>query len=185
MLIILSSSRAGGLVDYDDDEDDEDYKPPPRKQSEVSEEDEKTVESLRLKRKLSSREEPEMIKRQRLSRHSKSSKDGVFAALCTTLSQAVLPSKKTASAVHIVPCSPNSTKSSYEVNNEEKGSMSCSSKSISSDVEKLENHGDKESPSSKSCSDSLHSTAENRPRSGDDCPVIPPKSSPEMTVNGS
>lgn len=180
----LCSSRAGGLVDYDDDEDDEDYKPPPRKQSEVSEEDEGMVESFRLKRKLASKEEPELVKRQRISRNSKS-KDSVFASLCSTLTHAVLPNKKTASTVHIVPRSPISSKSSDEVNNDEKGSLSCSSKSISSDGEKVENHAGKESPSPKSCSDSLHVTPENRQRSGDECPLIPPKSSPEMAVNGS
>lgn len=179
----LCSSRAGGLVDYDDDEDDEDYKPPPRKQSEVSEEDEGMVESFKLKRKLASKE-PELVKRQRISRNSKS-KDSVFASLCSTLTHAVLPNKKTASTMHIVPRSPISSKSSDEVNNDEKGSLSCSSKSISSDGEKVENHAGKESPSPKSCSDSLHVTPENRQRSGDECPLIPPKSSPEMAVNGS
>lgn len=179
----LCSSRAGGLVDYDDDEDDEDYKPPPRKQSEVSEEDEGMVEPFRLKRKLASKE-PELVKRQRISRSSKS-KDSVFASLCSTLTHAVLPNKKTASTMHIVPRSPISSKSSDEVNNDEKGSLSCSSKSISSDGEKVENHAGKESPSPKSCSDSLHVTPENRQRSGDECPLIPPKSSPEMAVNGS
>ncbi|KAK9288932.1 hypothetical protein L1049_017403 [Liquidambar formosana] len=92
------SPRSGGLVDYDDDEDDEDYRPPPKKQSEKSDGDEVVVESLKMKRKLGSKEkEPDSTKKQRLGKNFKS-KDSVFAALCSTLSQAVLPSKKTASA---------------------------------------------------------------------------------------
>ncbi|KAF2308271.1 hypothetical protein GH714_039880 [Hevea brasiliensis] len=60
--------RSGGLVDYDDDEDDEDYRPPPKKQLETLEEDEGTMESLKLKRKLPSREkEAEPVKKQRLT----------------------------------------------------------------------------------------------------------------------
>ncbi|KAG4157367.1 hypothetical protein ERO13_D02G058450v2 [Gossypium hirsutum] len=123
------SPRSGGLVDYEDDEDDEDYKPPPKKHTETSEDDEGTLETLRLKRKLISREHENEVayKKQRL-------------ALCSTLSQAVLPSKKTTNA------------------------MPLSSQSA---------EGTKALPS------------DNRQLSGDDCPLVPPKSSPEMTVNGS
>ncbi|KAK1390392.1 serine/threonine-protein phosphatase 4 regulatory subunit 3-like [Heracleum sosnowskyi] len=186
------SSRVGGLVDYDDDEDDEDYKPPPRKQPEVTEENEGILDPLRLKRKSDSKEELELVKRQRLNRNSKP-KDGVLAALCSTLSQAVLPNKKIASAVHNLPQSPNSSNNSSDINKEEKGSMVCSIDSISSDVEKSEDrHSDvekvqncKESPSLQSCDESLHSTPGNGHQNVDDCPSIPSKPSAEMAVNGS
>ncbi|XP_058212617.1 uncharacterized protein LOC131324609 isoform X1 [Rhododendron vialii] len=167
------SPRSGGLVDYDFDEDDEDYKPPPRKQSEISEGDEATVESFRLKRKLGPKEEPElMIKKQRIGKHSKS-KDGVFAALCSTLSQAVLPSKKTADLKN----------SSVEEKPSENGSVNCSDIRVTSSHEP--NHKDKESTGSRSCSDSFHNNPDNRPLNGEDCSLIPPSSTPEMTVNGS
>ncbi|KAK8661817.1 hypothetical protein V6N13_091409 [Hibiscus sabdariffa] len=97
------SPRSGGLVDYDEDEDedDEDYKPPQRKQAETSEEDEGTMGSLGLKRKLASnKKEPRLAKKQRLGKSCKPG-ESVFAALCSTLSQAVLPGKKTANAVHL------------------------------------------------------------------------------------
>ncbi|KAJ0577269.1 putative armadillo-like helical, PH-like domain superfamily protein [Helianthus annuus] len=89
------SPRPGGLVDYEDDEDDdEDYKPPPRNKTE--DDDEAGLE-LRLKRKLStSKQEPDLVKKQKLSGKTTKSKESVFATLCSTLSQAVLPSKKTA-----------------------------------------------------------------------------------------
>lgn len=139
------------------------------------------MEAFRLKRKLLSKEEPELAKRQRLVKHLKA-KDGVFAALRSTLSQAVLPNKKAASAVHIISRSSDQNKSADEGNQEEKGPVSCSDSSSSDE----ENHApDKEAAASRSCSDSLQ---ENRQMSGgDDCPLIPlpPKSSPEMAVNGS
>ncbi|PKI78301.1 hypothetical protein CRG98_001359, partial [Punica granatum] len=85
--------RSGGLVDYDDDEDDEDYRPPPRKQPDAMDEDDGAMESLRLKRKPLKEKTPELGKKQRLNKSTKS-KDSVFAALCSTLSQAVLPGKR-------------------------------------------------------------------------------------------
>ncbi|PSS01531.1 Serine/threonine-protein phosphatase 4 regulatory subunit like [Actinidia chinensis var. chinensis] len=163
----LLSPRAGGLVDYADDEDDEDYKPPPRKQPEIPDGDEGTVESFRLKRKLALKEEPELIKKQRTGKNSKSN-DNVFAALCSTISQAVLPSQKAAHTVHPVPRSPDLKTSSDEENHPNE-----------------ENHTRKEPTSPRSCSDSLHPSSDNRQLSGEDCPLIPPTSSPEMTVNGS
>ncbi|XP_059632786.1 uncharacterized protein LOC132275338 [Cornus florida] len=176
------SSRSGGLVDYDDDEDDEDYKPPPRKQSDPSDEDEGTIESFRLKRKLTSKEDPEPKKKQRLGKNVK--KESVFAALCSTLSQAVLPSKKTASAVDIVPRSADSDKSSSnEENRQEKGhSANCPDNGSSSDEEY---HLGKEPAAPRICSDSLHNTSDGRKMGGEDCPLVPQKSSPEMAVNGS
>ncbi|XWS38956.1 hypothetical protein CRYUN_Cryun18bG0008100 [Craigia yunnanensis] len=168
------SPKSVGLVDYDDDEDDEVYRPPPRKQSETSEEDEGTIESLRLKRKLTSKEkEPELAKKQYLGKISKS-RDSVFAALCSTLNQAVLPNKKTANSMHI------STRSA-EGNHLEKESGSPRSSDNNSSEE--DNHRENEPP--RNCSDCLHSPSDNRQLSGEDCPLIPPKSSPEMTVNGS
>ncbi|XP_034911284.1 uncharacterized protein [Populus alba] len=63
-----SRPRSSGLVDYDDDEDDEDYRPPPKKQLETPEEDEGTIESLGMKRKLPSKDkEPELVKKQQLA----------------------------------------------------------------------------------------------------------------------
>ncbi|XP_042991229.1 serine/threonine-protein phosphatase 4 regulatory subunit 3-like isoform X3 [Carya illinoinensis] len=180
-----SSPRSGGLVDYDDDEDDEDYRPPPRKQPETSDEDEGTMESLRLKRKLASTDNtPEVWKKQRIGKNSKS-KDNVFAALCSTLSQAVLPSKKTASTMHLMAhTADGTTQSSGEENHEENKldtDRSNSNYSTTSD----ENHGGKEAAASKICSDRLHSAADNRQLGGEDSPLIPPKSSPEMAVSGS
>ncbi|KAH7573490.1 hypothetical protein JRO89_XS03G0158100 [Xanthoceras sorbifolium] len=172
-------SPRSGLVDYDDDEDDEDYRPPPRKQAETSEEDE-GMESLRLKRKLTSKEkEPELVKKQRLG---KKSRDGsVFAALCTTLSQ--LPGKKTGSSMQISPRTADGNKGSGEENQPEESAKSRNSDNSSSSDE--ENHRETESTASRNCSDCLHSSSDNRQLSGEDCPLIPPKSSPEMAVNGS
>ncbi|KAJ6772187.1 BINDING PROTEIN-RELATED [Salix koriyanagi] len=97
------SPRSSGLVDYDDDEDDEDYRPPPKKQQETPEADEGNIESLGMKRKLLSKDkEPELVKKRRLGKQSKA-REGVFAALCSTLSHAVLPSKKAETAVHATP----------------------------------------------------------------------------------
>ncbi|XP_052876381.1 uncharacterized protein LOC108489047 isoform X3 [Gossypium arboreum] len=169
----LSCPRSGGLVDYDDG--DEDYRPPPRKQTENSEDDEGSMESLGLKRKLTPKEkEPGLAKKQRLGKSSKP-RDSVFAALCSTLSQAVLPSKKTANAMHL------STQSGEE-NHIEKESGSPRSYDNKSPNEG--NLRGKESP--RNCSDYLHSPSDNRQLSGEDPrPLLPSKSSPEMAVNGS
>ncbi|XWS53536.1 hypothetical protein CRYUN_Cryun10bG0009700 [Craigia yunnanensis] len=135
------SPRSGGLVDYDDDEDDEDYRPPPRKQSETSEEDEGTIESLRLKRKLTSKEkEPEPAKKQYLAEGNKGLGE--------------------------------------ENHLEEESGSPRSSDSNSSEEDR-----EKEPP--RNCSDCLQSPSDNRQLTGEDCPLIPPKSSPEMAVNGS
>lgn len=178
----ICSPRSGGLVDYDDDEDDEDYKPPPKKQPDTDE-DEGTMESLRLKRKLASKDkEPELSKKQRLGKSSKS-KDSVFAALCSTLSQAVLPIKKTASTVLSTSHTADGDKSLEEENSQENevaASRSCSENS-SQDKNPREN----EPAASRSCSECLHGASDNRQLGGEDCPLIPPKSSPEMAVNGS
>ncbi|KAE8698226.1 Serine/threonine-protein phosphatase 4 regulatory subunit 3 isoform 2 [Hibiscus syriacus] len=172
-----SSLRSGGLVDYDDEED---YKPPPpRKQIETSEEDEGTMESLRLKRKPNPKEQ-EFVKKQRLGKSSKS-KGSVFAALCSTLSQAVLPSKKTANAMNVSTQSAEGNKDSDEENHLEKESISPRDSDGSSSEE--DNHKEKEPP--RNCSDHLHSPTDNRQLSGEDSSLIPPKSSPEMAVNGS
>lgn len=166
--------RSGGLVDYEDDEDDEDYKPP-RKQSDISEEDQGIVQSFTLKRKLDTKEEPERTKKQRIGKNTKS-KEGMFAALCSTLSQAVLPNKKPAINV-------GSNDSNTYINEENlpaKGSISCFSNFNGLDDEKE----DKESIGLKSCSDSLHNVSENGQASGEDILLISPNSS-EMAVNGS
>ncbi|KAM1171480.1 hypothetical protein ACFX2G_022194 [Malus domestica] len=179
-----SSPRSVGLVDYDDDEDDEDYKPPPRKHPEPSDEDEGTMESLRLKRKLASKDrETELAKRQRLGKNSKP-KESVFAALCTTLSQAVLPNKKIASSINTTRTADgvnNSREGKNQENDERAVSKNCSDNSNSDDADNREN----EPTTSRGCSDHLHGTSENRQLGGEDCALIPPKSSPEMAVNGS
>ncbi|GAY35734.1 hypothetical protein CUMW_018140 [Citrus unshiu] len=173
------SPRSGGLVDYDDDEDDEDYRPPPRKQSETLEEDEGTMDSLRLKRKSASskEKEPELVKKQRLSKNPKS-RDSVFAALCSTLSQAVLPSKKNASSMQLTPHTDDRSKG---VGEQEDSSNSINSSNNSSSDEEI--HRDKEPTASRSCSDCMHGGSDNRQLSGEDCALIPPKSSPEMAYN--
>ncbi|XP_050219397.1 uncharacterized protein LOC126669863 isoform X2 [Mercurialis annua] len=178
------SSRSGGLVDYADDEDDEDYRPPPKKQSEASEEDEGTMESLKLKRKFPSRDkelEPGK-KQQRFGKHSKT-RESVFAVLCSSLSQ--LPSKKVAGTVQTISRTADGSKGLSDNNHLEKEpviSRSCSDTSSNSGEE---NHRDEDPAASRSCSDCLHNTSENGQLSGEDGPLIPPKSSPEMTVNGS
>ncbi|CAJ2662452.1 unnamed protein product [Trifolium pratense] len=124
------SPRSGGLVDYDDDEDDEDYKPPPRKQPETSEEDEGVMESLGMKRKLPFKEkEMDLEHKQKMSKSSKS-KD-VFAALCSTLSHAVLPGNKTAIKDHTGHSTVDGKMSSTEDNEEKEINVSkiCSEKS--------------------------------------------------------
>ncbi|CAK9318476.1 unnamed protein product [Citrullus colocynthis] len=180
------SPRSGGLVDYDDDEDDEDYRPPQRKQPDTSDEDNEVMEAFRQKRKSAPQEEPEMVKKQRLIKKSKP-KDGIFASLCTTLSQAVLPGKKTTNATRTSLCTSYENKSLGEENHETSPAISSSSSDRSSSNFDEESRREKESTASRSYSNSsvLHITSENRQLGGDDYPLIPPKSSPEMTVNGS
>ncbi|KAL0376373.1 UNVERIFIED_CONTAM: Serine/threonine-protein phosphatase 4 regulatory subunit [Sesamum calycinum] len=171
------SPRAGGLVDYDDDEDDEDYRPPPKKLTDVSDEDEGLAE-FPLKRKLVSKEEPEP---KRLHRSPKGLKprEGVFAALCSTLSEAVLPGKRVGTASLNIPPS-NVNQNAVEPNLKEKGSVDSSEHSQNAETE---NNSDKEEVSPRSFTDGLNDSADNR-KLGDDC-LLPPKSSPEMAVNGS
>lgn len=137
--------------------------------------------SLRLKRKLSvpKEKEPELVKKQRLGKTSKSRDSVVFAALCSTLSQAVLPGKKSASSMQL---SPRTIDGNKGVGEQESANSLNSDNSSSSDEE---NHREKEPTASRSCSDCLHTSSDNRQLSGDDCSLIPPKSSPEMAVNGS
>ncbi|TYI68638.1 hypothetical protein E1A91_D08G102500v1 [Gossypium mustelinum] len=56
-------------------------------------------------------------------------------------------------------------------------------KVLEKDYAMLKANREKEPP--RNCSDCLHSPSDNRQLSGGDCPLVPPKSSPEMTVNGS
>ncbi|KAH1200911.1 Serine/threonine-protein phosphatase 4 regulatory subunit 3 [Glycine max] len=172
------------LVDYEDDEDDEDYKPPPREQPETSEEDDGIMESLRLKRKLPSKDkEPELEKKQKLSKNSKS-KDSVFAALCSTLSQAVLPSKKTSIDIHTC-ARTDGRMSSSEDNQGDVQNISRSSSSNNSNIAAEDNHVEKEGEASRSFSDCLHAKSDNIQLGGEERPLVAPKSSPEMAVNGS
>ncbi|KAL2530625.1 hypothetical protein Fot_23226 [Forsythia ovata] len=135
--------------------------------------------SLRLKRKLVSKEEPEP---KRLLQSPKCTKprEGVFAALCSTLSQAVLPSKKTSGGGIDSP-QLDANKNTIEPNCDVKGSIRSSDDNRNADTE---NHAKDEEASPISFSDSLHDYPDNRQR-GDDCSLPPPKSSPEMAVNGS
>ena len=182
---LFCSPRSVGLVDYDDDEDDEDYKPPPRKQP-APDEDEETMESLRLKRRIGSKDkECEQVKKQRLGKTTKP-KDSVFAALCSTLSHAVLPGKKPSSTVHTTSPTADGDKSPSGDSNQENEhaiSRDCSDNSESNSDE--EKHREKEPEASRSCSEQLHSTSDNGQIAGEDCSLVPPKSSPEMAVNGS
>ncbi|XAR49683.1 hypothetical protein NMG60_11032953 [Bertholletia excelsa] len=164
------SPRSGGLVDYDDDEEDEDYKPPPRKQPEISDGEEETFEAIRLKRK-STKEEPELIKKQRVGKNLKP-KEGVFAALCSNLCQAVLPSKRTAISTNMVSSTTGLKNNSNEENHQVEGSMNCSDKCRGSD----DNHRDKVPTTPRDCSDSLCISPDNGQPSGEDCPLTPPNS---------
>ncbi|KAJ9181830.1 hypothetical protein P3X46_005881 [Hevea brasiliensis] len=179
------SSRSGGLVDYDDDEDDEDYRLPPKKQVETLE-DEEAMEPLKLKRKLTSREkEAEPAKKERLDKPSKS-RESVFASLCPTLSQAVIPGKKAASSVHKTPRTTDTNKGFGEDNHQEKETAISRSCCDNSSNPGEENHKEKGPPaSSRNSCDCLHNTSENRQLGGEDGLLIPQTSSPEMAVNGS
>lgn len=176
------SPRSVGLVDYDDDEDDEEYRPPPRKQPENADGDEGALESLKLKRKLGSKEEPELKKKPRIAKNAKS-KESVFAALCSTLSQAVIPNKKVVSPMHMTRSADGNQSTDEEKHQEREATMfrSCSDNSSSSDEENLR---ETEPAASRNCSDRLHASSDNRQLGGEDCALIPPKSSPEMAVNG-
>lgn len=187
-MIVLNSYSprpGGGLVDYDDDEDDDDfnYKPPPRKQSEAVEEDDGAF--LKLKRKPFQKEkDSEKMKKQRPGKNSKT-KDGVFAALCSTLSQAVLPNKNAASSHSRSRPIEGNTSSEHESPKETDENASRSSTDDGSSSLDEGNQTEKQSISPKKCSDPIHKPSDNRQLSGDDCSLIPPNSSPEMTVNGS
>ncbi|XP_033146578.1 serine/threonine-protein phosphatase 4 regulatory subunit 3 isoform X2 [Brassica rapa] len=163
-----SSPRSGGLVDYEDDEDDEDYKPPPKKQPEVSEEEEGELLGLKRKSPFVEREQ-EPSKKPRLGKNPK--RENVFAVLCSTLSHAVLASKKgqggtTGSAARsILAKEPEDSRSSEENNRS------------SSDNE---NHkGDGVSSSEQGSSD------KGKKLNGEESLVVASESSPEMAVNGS
>lgn len=176
------SSRSGGLVDYDDDEDDEDYRPPPKRQKDNPDDEEAAMDSLRLKRKLGPKDkEPDISKRPRLNKIPKS-KDSVFAALCSTLSQAVLPSKKTASIMHSSPQAVDGDKNAQGENHKDFAPTRGTSDSGSSDDE---THEEKEAASPRSCSECVQSSSDNRQLGSDDTSLVQPKSSPEMAVNGS
>ncbi|KAK4803026.1 hypothetical protein SAY86_001229 [Trapa natans] len=181
------SSRSGGLVDYDDDEDDEDYRPPPRKQPKVTDED-GAMETFRLKRKPAREKEPEMVKH-RMNKNPKSN-DSVFAALCSTLSQAVLPGEK-GSNPGVKPGSPNVGNPSKSSGDKE-GQLTVAASSLSSvdNCSTEETRSKEKEPSSpRSCSDSLQMTSSDSTRQmlAEEIPLVPPppKSSTEMAVNGS
>ncbi|XP_047167881.1 serine/threonine-protein phosphatase 4 regulatory subunit 3-like isoform X2 [Vigna umbellata] len=167
------SPRSGGLVDYDYDEDDEDYRPPPRNNPEASEEYEETMDSLRLKRKLT---KVEILQMPKLSKTSKS-KDRVFAALCSTLSQAVLPRKKPLVNFITVPCIED-----YQEKEQHVSGSCCENSSVSADEL---NHLEKETAASRNSSDRLYDTSDNGQLGGEEHTMVSPKSPPEMAVTGS
>uniref|UniRef100_A0A7N0TJV5 Serine/threonine-protein phosphatase 4 regulatory subunit 3-like central domain-containing protein n=1 Tax=Kalanchoe fedtschenkoi TaxID=63787 RepID=A0A7N0TJV5_KALFE len=187
----LLSTKPGRLVDYDD-EDDEDYRPPPRKQPETSEADDNIVESIRLKRKLLSVEKgPVLAKKQRMGKNTRS-KDSVFAALCSTLSHAVLPSKKTPNTVQIVlNIEKKGGNQKHEIKHQE--GESANGKTAPDDNRRLsmENHTEKELCVSKNASSGLSDIPENGQASedqrvgGDECGLLSPRTSPDMVINGS
>ncbi|XP_023548083.1 serine/threonine-protein phosphatase 4 regulatory subunit 3-like isoform X1 [Cucurbita pepo subsp. pepo] len=181
-----SSRSGGGLVDYDDDEDDEDYKPPPKKQSETVEEDEGALHTVRLKRKpLHQDKDSEKVKTQRPGKNLKM-KDGVFSALCSKLSQAVLPTNNAVSSQHSMPRSIDGNESSKHENPEVKDRNALRNSTDGESSLDEENHTEKQPISSKKCSDPLLKPSDSsRQLNGEDCSLIPPNSSPEMTVNGS
>ncbi|KAG9139389.1 hypothetical protein Leryth_017308 [Lithospermum erythrorhizon] len=173
------SARPGGLVDYDDD--DEDYKPPPRKQSEVADEDEGIVESLRLKRKLSEKEEPNPKRLQRMPKSSKPNCSLVFSPLCSAQSNAA------ASACIKNRSTSQSTLSAeakeYAESNHEQKAISSIDQTRRTEIDSPDQESTpKTSP--KSSSDDLPEAIDSR-QQDDDHPLITPKPSTEMTVNGS
>ncbi|CAA0829387.1 binding [Striga hermonthica] len=174
--VYKASPRSGGLVDYDDDEDDEDWKPPPKKMKDKSDEDEGLTD-FRLKRKLVSKEEPEP-KRIQLSPRGglKPRGGGVFAALCSTISEAVLPNKKIATTAPSNAL-PNTNQNSVKPDEEEKKAVGPSE-----NTDKVDPTNKVEVP--RSVTDKFDESDDNR-INGDECPLLPTNSSPEMAVNGS
>ncbi|XP_047333900.1 serine/threonine-protein phosphatase 4 regulatory subunit 3 isoform X2 [Impatiens glandulifera] len=168
------SPRTSGLVDYDDDEDDEDYKPPPKTRSENSNADEGELESIKLKKRSPSKEEPELVKKQRLVKNSRAKEGGVFAALCSTF----LPSKKAASPspVRIIPPS---------TDEEEKHTATKEEEPMKQTDDK-HNHTNLDQNGSEilllSTSDNVQSNGEEEE---EDDSIVPAKPSAEMAVNGS
>ncbi|XP_047311213.1 serine/threonine-protein phosphatase 4 regulatory subunit 3B-like [Impatiens glandulifera] len=177
----LSPRTGGGLVDYDDDEDDEDYKPPSRKQ--LPENSDADEGALRLKRKLSSKEEPEPVKKQRIVKNTKT-KEGVLAALCSTLSQAVLPIKRASSPMRVIsPLADSKKNSTDEEKQIAKESTNHSENCCKTNDDDLDQNG------SVSCSEtplSSSSTSDNGQSSSgeeDEGPLV--TSTAKMAVNGS
>ncbi|KAJ8444990.1 hypothetical protein Cgig2_029184 [Carnegiea gigantea] len=165
------SSRPGGLLDYDDDEDDEDYKPPlsPRRKTDASDGDEGTLESLGVRRKMASREQPGLAKRQRLDRIPKS-KDSV---------QFYQPRKLQVS--HIVPPICQIQQSADTENHQEKEAEVV--KRQCHDTRRTgEENGTEEKVASRNCSEASTKTRENGQLEREDHPHLHSQSSVEMVV---
>ncbi|XP_021774116.1 serine/threonine-protein phosphatase 4 regulatory subunit 3-like isoform X2 [Chenopodium quinoa] len=208
------SPKPGGLVDYDDDEDDEDYKPPPKRQTEASDGDEGILESLSMKRKVSSKEEPGLVKKQRLDQ-KKVSRESILASLCTTLSQAVLPNKKAARIAHNASQSSN-TQSTVDMDNGQKREAEVvgnhndensladkngneeiitsqnnvadeigSKEIITCQNSSADKNGSEEIITSPNNSGTSSKSRENGQMEGEEHPHLPTNSSSEMVVNGS
>lgn len=148
------------------------------------------MESLRLKRKLPPKDrEPDNVKRQKWFKMNPKPKDSVFAALCSTLSQAVLPAKKTAINANASPQEAEGRMSSSDDSQENTSNVpridSLDNNNASHASTAEENHVEKETADSRNCSDHLHGSADNGQLDGEECQLAPPKSSPEMAVSGS
>lgn len=176
------SSKPAGLVDYDDDEDDEDYKPPPRRQPDASDGDASTLELSRVKRRVAAEEEPELIKKQRLDKNSKL-KENIFAAQCSTISQAVLPNKDAASIVHNSSHGA-STKTTNNCNHQQHNEADLVRDHI------VENSSGDDNRSEQNIipqnnSNTSPKSHENGQLKGEEHPHVPANTSSEMAVNGS
>ncbi|XP_057546298.1 uncharacterized protein LOC130825202 isoform X2 [Amaranthus tricolor] len=175
------SSKPPGVVDYDDDEDDEDCKPPPRRQTGASDGDVSTLELSSVKRKVAAEEEPGLIKKQRLDKNSKL-KENIFAAPCSTISQAVLPNKDAASIVHN--SSHSASTKTTNCNHQQDNEADLARDHI------VQNSSDDENRSEQNIvpqnnSDTLQKRQENGQLKGEEHPHVPANTSSEMAVNGS
>ncbi|KAL9240254.1 hypothetical protein vseg_014496 [Gypsophila vaccaria] len=170
----ILSSKAVGLVDYDDDED-ENYKPPPRRQTDPSDEDDGALEILSMKQKLAPTEESGLLKKRRLNKDCKTKKS-VFSALCSTLSQAVLPKEKATCVIA----------RTLETNDQNKEAEDCTT-SDHRNCNLGDKNSGKEEVISQNCSDSNSKPLDNGQLDGENHndQHTATNSTPEMVVNGS
>ena len=96
----------------------------------------------------------------------------------------MLPSKKTSIDIHTC-ARTDGRMSSSEDNQGDVQNISRSSSSNNSNIAAEDNHVEKEGEASRSFSDCLHAKSDNIQLGGEERPLVAPKSSPEMAVNGS